>query len=274
MAHLNASQFSLPLESPDDAATRVGTCDFVQLDVITSEAMATSVQISSKRPAPSKAKPTAFPPAGKSHYQPLPSVWYGDDSELLEKLLAFYPRTKPKHILDSTVNGGRFWKGSKRPVIGMDIDPSHGPAIVADNTAMPLRDASFDVIVYDPPHIPNQGKDKSKDFNTRFGLVLRSSKENHYTFTHTFPPFVKEAYRVLRDEGILLCKITDYVHHHRYQWAHIELINAAERIGFMACDCIIKVREAPIKDPRWKNAHHSRRQHCYWLVFRKSNRCE
>jgi predicted methyltransferase len=130
----------------------------------------------------------------------------------------------------------------------MDIDPSHGPAIVADNTAMPLRDASFDVIVYDPPHIPNQGKDKSKDFNTRFGLVLRSSKENHYTFTHTFPPFVKEAYRVLRDEGILLCKITDYVHHHRYQWAHIELINAAERIGFMACDCIIKVREGPIKD--------------------------
>jgi hypothetical protein len=26
--------------------------------------------------------------------------------------------------------------------------------------------------------------------------------------------------------------------------------------------------------PRWKNAHHARRQHCYWLVFRKSTKCE
>lgn len=274
MAQLKGSQFPLPLESPDDAAAQVGTCDSVEFGVISSQAMATSVQISSKRPAPSKAKPTAFLAANKGQYQPLPSVWYGDDSELLENLLTFYPRTKPKDILDATVNGGRFWRGSKRTVIGMDIDPGYRPTIVADNTAMPLPDASFDVIVYDPPHIPNQGKDKSKDFNTRFGLVLRSSKENHYTFTHTFPPFLKEAYRVLRDEGILLCKITDYVHHHRYQWAHIELINAAQQLGFVACDCIIKVREAPIKDPKWKNAHHSRRQHCYWLVFRKSNKCE
>ena len=54
---------------------------------------------------------------------------------------------------------------------------------------------------YDPPHIPNQGRDNKKDFNTRFGLVLRSSKENHYTFTHTFPPFVREAYRVLKKKG-------------------------------------------------------------------------
>jgi len=271
---LKALQYPLPLGSPSDVVEQIGTCDFTGLDVIRSEAMATSVQIPSKKPALSKARPTALPIADKGHYQPLPSVWHGEDSELLDKLLAFYPRTKPKYILDATVNGGRFWRGSKRPVVGMDIDQAHKPAIVADNTAMPLRDDSFDVIVYDPPHIPNQGKDKSKDFNTRFGLVLRSSKENHYTFTHTFPPFLKEAYRVLRDEGILLCKITDYVHHHRYQWAHIELISAAQRIGFLACDCIIKVREAPIKDPKWKNAHHSRRQHCYWLVFRKSSRCE
>src|SRR5271157_4945130 len=274
MEHLKASQYLLPLASPSDALRQIGTCDFAELGVILSEAMATSFQISSKKPALSKAKLRAVPTGEKAHYQPLPSVWYGEDSELLEKLLAFYPRTKPKHILDATVNGGRFWRGSKHPVIGIDIDPTHKPAVVADNTAMPLRDDSFDVIVYDPPHIPNQGKDKSKDFNTRFGLVLRSSKENHYTFTHTFPPFLKEAYRVLRNEGILLCKITDYVHHHRYQWAHIELIGAAREAGFMPCDCIVKIRKGPIIDPKWKTAHHTRRQHCYWIVFRKSKKCE
>lgn len=209
-----------------------------------------------------------------SDYSPLPSIWFGDDVELLERMLEFYPRKKPKRILDATVNGGRFWRGSARPVIGMDIDLRHKPRLVADNTAMPFAERCFDVVVYDPPHIPNQGKDKKKDFNKRFGLVLRSSKENHYTFTHTFPPFLREAHRILRNEGILLAKITDYVHHHRYQWAHIELINAAEEIGFTACDCIVKVRKGPIVDPKWKTAHHSRRQHSYWLVFRKSTKCE
>jgi SAM-dependent methyltransferase len=209
-----------------------------------------------------------------SAYEPLPSIWGGTDAELLEKLLAFYPRRTPKKILDATVNKGRFWQGSKRPVIGLDIDPRFKPDVVGDNTDMPFADGEFDVVVYDPPHIPNQGKDKTKDFNERFGLVLKSTKENSYTFSHTFPPFVKEAYRVLKPEGILLCKIADYVHHHRYQWAHVEFVNAASEMGFMACDCIIKIRSTPIIDPRWKTAHHSRRQHCYWLVFRKSRKCE
>ncbi len=207
-------------------------------------------------------------------YAPLPSVWYGDDAALLERLISFYPRKQPKRILDATVNGGRFWRHSQRPVIGIDIDLKHRPTIVADNTRLPLRNEFVDVIVYDPPHIPNQGKDKQKDFNVRFGLVLKSPKECGYNFSHTYPYFLREAYRVLKPEGILLCKITDYIHDHRYQWAHIDLALAAREIGFYPCDCIIKVRKGPIIDPKWRTAHHTRRQHCYWLVFRKSDRCE
>ena len=209
-----------------------------------------------------------------SSYSPLPSVWHGEDSELLERLLTFYPRDEPQRILDATVNGGRFWKGSTRTVIGMDIVRGHRPLLVGDNTQMPFADAVFDVIVYDPPHVPNQGKDKQKDFNVRFGLGGRSPKERGYTFSHLYPPFMREAYRTLIPEGVLFCKIADYVHHHQYQWAHIELIQAATSQGFRACDCIIKTRSAPIVDPRWKVAHHSRRQHCYWIIFRKSLKCE
>ena len=210
----------------------------------------------------------------RSQYTPLGSVWNGEDAELLERLLTLYPRKSPRKILDATVNGGRFWRGTSRKVIGIDIEPCHRPAIVADNTQMPFRDRFFDVVVYDPPHIPNQGKDKSKDFNTRFGLGTRSPKEKGYTFSHTYPPFLREAYRVLRPEGVLLCKIADYIHHHRYQWAHLDLIQAARTVGFQACDCIIKIRKGPIIDPKWKVAHHTRRQHCYWVVFRKSKKCE
>jgi len=215
-----------------------------------------------------------IPTKNHSAYKPLPSVWSGDDALLLEEMLKFYPRRRPKRILDSTFGGGRFWRESKRRIIGMDITVRCHPSVIGNNMGMPFRDKVFDVVVYDPPHVPNQGKDKSKDFNARFGLGVRSPKENGYTFSHTFPPFLTEAYRVLKREGVLLCKITDYIHHHRYQWAHLELIQAAAKIGFVACDCIVKIRKGPIVDPRWKTAHHSRRQHSYWLVFRKSHLCE
>ena len=238
---------------------------------IESNFMATSLSVpATRKPGASKEKIRA----NTEKYEPIASIWYGEDAELLERMLDFYPRTRPRRILDATVNRGRFWRGSKRPITGLDIDPECRPDILADNTDMPFRSCSFDVIVYDPPHIPNQGKDKTKDFNERFGLVIRSPKENNYTFSHTFPPFLQEAYRVLMPEGLLFCKITDYVHHHRYQWAHIDLISAARDVGFLPCDCIVKVRKGPIIDPKWKTAHHSRRQHCFWLVFRKSKKCE
>jgi SAM-dependent methyltransferase len=217
--------------------------------------------------------PIATSPSA-STYAPLPSVWFGSDEELLEAMLCFYPRENPRDILDATINAGRFWRNSHRKVVGMDIDPKFEPDILADNCNMPCKDDSFDVVVNDPPHVPNQGKDRSKDFNDRFGLVVKSCAKNGYNFTHTFRPFLAEAFRVLHKEGVLFCKIADYVHGHRFQWAHVELVNAAVEIGFTACDCIVKIRKGPITDPRWKKAHHARRQHCYWIVLRKSKKCE
>jgi len=209
-----------------------------------------------------------------NQYEPLPSVWEGEDTDLLEKMLQFYPKHPPKRLLDATANSKRFWKKSSRHVIGMDIQSRYRPEVLGTSLCMPYKSEVFDVVVYDPPHIPNQGQDKQKDFNVRFGLGLKSSAATNYNFSHTFPPFVEEAHRVLRHEGLLLCKITDYVHNHNFQWAHVDLIQAATEAGFHACDCIIKVRKGPIIDTRWKIAHHARKQHCYWLVFRKSDRCE
>lgn len=92
----------------------------------------------------------------QASYVPLPSVWEGEDAELLEQLIEFYPRRRPQRILDATVNGGRFWRGSTRPVIGLDIESAHRPSITGDNTRMPFPDALFDVVVYDPPTFPTR----------------------------------------------------------------------------------------------------------------------
>src|SRR4030042_3846090 len=92
-----------------------------------------------RRPPSSKIdrKPSAPPP--KSGYRPLASVWYGEDAELLDQMLNFYPRKRPRRILDATVNGGRFWRGKMHPVIGMDIEAKHRPDLVGKHTSMPWR---------------------------------------------------------------------------------------------------------------------------------------
>jgi hypothetical protein len=65
---------------------------------------------------PFMAKQSAKAEVQAAGYSPLGSVWDGEDSELLENMLAFYLRKRPKLILDATINGGRFWRGSKRPL--------------------------------------------------------------------------------------------------------------------------------------------------------------
>ena len=60
-------------------------------------------------------------------YELLPSVWHGDDAELLERMLDFYPRRPPESILDATVNKGRFW-----------VEPLLSVSYLAMNTQQPL----------------------------------------------------------------------------------------------------------------------------------------
>ena len=50
-------------------------------------------------------------------YSPLGSVWEGEDFDLIERMLDIYPRKNPENILDATVNGARFWRGSARPIV-------------------------------------------------------------------------------------------------------------------------------------------------------------
>jgi len=69
-------------------------------------------------------------------YAPLSSVWEGSDSELLERMFGFYAAIPPEPIPDATYNAARFWKGSSREVVSMDIDPKYRPMIAGDNRKM------------------------------------------------------------------------------------------------------------------------------------------
>jgi hypothetical protein len=209
-------------------------------------------------------------------YKPLSSVWEGDDAELIEAMLQFYPTIKPEPILDSTYNSGRFWKGSKRNVWSMDIDPRYKPMILGDNrTMVDVPSGKFGTVIYDPPHVGPQGRDKSvKRFDVDFGATMECGKQHNWNLSYLYPPFLAQAKRVLKPNGLLLAKITDMVNSHKSRWAHCDFMRMAEEAGFTVCDLIIKVRRGPMMSNKWKMAHHARKRHCFWIVCRNGERCE
>ncbi len=90
-----------------------------------------------------------------------------------------------------------------------------------------------------------------------------------------FVPFLREAKRVLRPDGLVFAKIKDYVHNHRYRWMHLFFVGGCKKVGLTPCDLVIKRDPCGgnLKSGRWKNAHHARNVHCYWIIVRKG-RCE
>lgn len=209
-------------------------------------------------------------------YQPLSSVWEGSDSDLLERMFEFYASIAVEPILDATYNAGRFWKGSSRSVVSMDIDPRHNPMIVGDNRRMEgVQSESFGVVVYDPPHVGPQGRDKScKRFDVDFGATMPCGAGENWTLSYLYPPFLEQAKRVLKPNGLLLAKITDMVNNHRSKWPHCDFMRMADEAGFTVCDLIVKVRAGPMVSDRWKTAHHARKRHCFWIICRNGTRCE
>ncbi|HEV2380977.1 MAG TPA: hypothetical protein VG206_14445 [Terriglobia bacterium] len=129
---------------------------------------------------------------GASSYQPISSVWQGSDGDLLEAMFRFYATIPPEPILDATYNAGRFWKDSQRRVVSMDIDPQYTPMIVGDNRKMDgVPAAKFGVVVYDPPHVGPQGRDKSrKRFDVDFGATMECGKVQNWNLSYLYlPPF-------------------------------------------------------------------------------------
>lgn len=204
------------------------------------------------------------------------SVILGRDPGVLGNLLTFYARPGAR-VLDVTANSRKMWKGVEwtGERVYMDIDAAFSPDIVGDFRAMPFEHDSFDVIVFDPPHLPAAAASPqaSPQMVRAYGLRHSEAGDN---ISGCFEPFLREALRVLRPDGLVFAKLKDFVHNHRYQWTLVDFVSAVRlTVGLTACDLTIK------RDPcggnltsgRWAKAHHARNVHSWWIVVRKG-RCE
>lgn len=203
------------------------------------------------------------------------SIVNGRDYEVLRLMLGFYGWPGAQ-VIDVTANTRKMWKGVDWPSVTFsDIDPSVAPDIIADFRALPVEDESFDIVVFDPPHLPAAAASPASDkrFVANYGLSFAPKADN---VSEYHAPFLSEAKRILRSDGLIFTKIKDYVHNHKYQWSLVDFITAVRaQEGLTACDLIIKRDPSGggLKSGRWERAHHVRNCHCWWVIVRKG-RCE
>lgn len=206
------------------------------------------------------------------------SVLYGRDPQALDILIGMHAAATP-HILDATSNTGKMWRGcSYAPDVRMDIDPSFAPDVVGDFRAMPFDAESFDVIVFDPPHLPiaAASANSSGIWRERYGITSDKNRgRDGDSVSGQFTPFLSEAKRVLRADGIVLAKLADIIHNHRYQWHLVDFVCAVRSAGLTPCDLLIKRDPSggSLKSSKWQNVRHLKRSHSYFVVVRKG-RCE
>jgi hypothetical protein len=160
--------------------------------------------------------------------------------------------------LDATYGSGNFWDGSARvTVTAHDLDPSRAPDGVVDFTQLPYDDASFDVVLVDPPHLADSST--ASIMGSRFGSMPDQQ------LTVAIRTGVQEAWRVARLGAVV--KVTDHVHAQRYQ---LESDWVREALGGLApFDVVHQVRSGALIDPKWGEQLSAYNNGSTFLIFRK-----
>lgn len=206
------------------------------------------------------------------------SITSEKDSVILKGLISLHG-VKDPYIVDATYGKGVMWKDcSFQPHVRMDLRSMPNVNHIGDFKVMAgIEDQSVDVLVFDPPHLPNHAgtKSSSKVYGNNYGLtdIGDVNREGDNVFG-LFDPFLLQAKRVLRREGILLTKICDLTHNHRYQWQQVEFVNCVQRMGMTPCDMVIKQNKTKLLSSKWKNSFHVLKMHSYWIVVRPGKCCE
>ena len=206
------------------------------------------------------------------------SVLFGTDNKVIPILIKLHSSASDPLVFDCTYNKGTMWKDLSYNIVKSDVDSTFSVDVVSDFFQMPFRDSVFDVVAYDPPHLPTHAasKNSSKIWERRYGITSKGAGREADNVSGMFMPFLVEAKRVLKENGIILAKIADLVHNHRYQWQHVDFINEVNKVGMTPCDVMIKCdpKAGNLKSSKWRNVKHLRKAHCFWIVVRKSKKCE
>jgi tRNA G10 N-methylase Trm11 len=197
----------------------------------------------------------------------------GTNDELFPQILSLYV-AKGSSVADVTYGKGVFWKkvptGSYK-LFTTDIGDG------VDCRALPYKERSLDCVVLDPPYMHTPGGTAHVGHQNYEGYYKNnatkngSSRKYHEAVLDLYFAAGSEAHRVLRDEGIFIVKCADEVCANQQRLTHVELINEYARKGFIVEDLFVLVRNNRPGVSRILRQVHARKNHSYFLVFRKSD---
>ena len=186
------------------------------------------------------------------------------------EILSLY--VKPGSVVaDVTFGKGVFWR--RVPPECYNLKPTDILTGI-DCRELPYRDGEIDCVVLDPPYMHSPGG-TAHNSHAPFEQYYRNNSGNqtrkkyHEAVLDLYVEGGREAFRVLRDRGVLIVKCQDEVCANRQCLTHVEIINAYEDLGFIAEDLFVVLRNNRPGVSRMVRQVHARKNHSYFLVFWK-----
>lgn len=200
------------------------------------------------------------------------SAYLGGNEDTFPHILDLYV-PPGSTVADVTYGMGVFWRNvpeDQYQLLATDIQTG------VDCRQLPYDDGTIDCVVLDPPYMHSPGGTAHSGhvaFEQHYrnnGTGNRTQKKYHEAVLDLYQEAGKEAYRVLRDRGVLIAKCQDEVCSNRQCFTHVEIIQSYERLGFVAEDLFVVVRQNRPGVSRTVRQVHARKNHSYFLVFWKS----
>lgn len=176
-------------------------------------------------------------------------------------------------VIDATWGKGGFWHRadtSRFRLVGMDLFAR--AAMKADFRALPFRDASADVITFDPPYVPVTSAMKRDIHATYRNEQAPDLGTRHEDVMELYRAGMTDAYRVLRPGGTCWVKCQDMTTGRMQYWSVVIVHAMALKLGYRPQDMFILVNPNPPGRRTAERQYHARRNHSYLWIFRKASR--
>lgn len=208
-------------------------------------------------------------PAGISTNNLVFSAALGNNADMFPSVLSLYV-SPGSTVADVTFGRGVFWKNIPSKlykIFATDIKQG------VDSRKLPYETESLDCVVFDPPYMHTPGG-TAHDGHQNFERYYKNNGDNlttlkyHEAVLDLYFRSATEAWRVLKPGAIYIVKCQDEVCACRQRLTHVEIINHLDKT-FIAEDVFVLVRNGKPGVSRILRQRHARKNHSYFLVFRK-----
>ena len=209
-------------------------------------------------------------PAGIATNDLVFSAEVGGNADIFPSILKLYVPQRGK-VADVTYGNGVFWNNVPADAYRLlATDLKRG----VDARDLPYESGSLDCVVFDPPYMHTPGG-TAHEGHQNFEAYYQNNGENkttrkyHEAVLDLYFEAAREALRVLVKRGIYIVKCQDEVCACKQRLTHVEIINELCANGFVAEDLFVLIRTNRPGVSRMVKQLHARKNHSYFLVFRK-----